>query len=319
MTLSHHGHASSPGHGYGEATRGREGGIAFVVDPRHRGDHVIRDARAVLEAEGCPVQLLAPNPGDCFDIPAEAPSWDAVVSRGRTPPVLSLLSAAAALGVLAINPPRAVDLVRNKVGMQAILARHDMPLPRAWFAADPAIFARVPREHFPLVVKPFDGDGSTGLLMLASPDDAAQLVLTEEGHTLYIAHEYLEADGWDLKLYGIGSSVWAVRKPAPVRFAGSGRGQEQVTDGAEQVPLDAKLRDIALTCGRACGLELWGVDVAITRHGPHVIEVNDFPTYSAVPEAGELLARHILALSRLDAVRRHSGQERMRALLGRVS
>jgi ribosomal protein S6--L-glutamate ligase len=289
--------------------------IAFVVEPRHLRDRAIREARTTLEERGCEVRLVAPGQDDLFDIPAEAPSWDAVVSRGRAPAVLALLSAAAAMGVFAVNPPRAIDLVRNKVAMQAILAGHGLPLPRAWYAADPAAFRRVPPGHYPLVVKPFDGDGSTGLAFLDGPDDVT-LVLDPPGERpLHVAQEYLEADGWDLKLYGIGGHVWAVRKPAPFRFAGAGPALAQATDGAEPIPLDERLRDIALTCGRACGLELWGVDVAMTVDGPRVIEVNDFPTYSAVPEAGRRIAEHVLALTRLHALRRRTGQERMRTLV----
>jgi glutathione synthase/RimK-type ligase-like ATP-grasp enzyme len=318
MCRTHHGHIVGHGHGHRREPDG-EGVIAIVIEGRHLGNRAVQEARAALKADGFAVHLVVPAPGACFDIPAEAPLWDAVVSRGRHPAVLSLLSAAAALGVPAVNPPRAIDLVRNKVAMQAVLARHDMPLPRAWFASDPSAFAQVPREHYPLVVKPFDGDGSAGLFLLAMPEDVALLLRTEGHGALYVAQEYLEADGWDLKLYGIGSNVWAVRKPAPVCFDGTGPGEMQETDGAELVDCDAQLRDIALTCGRACGLELWGVDVAITADGPYVIEVNDFPTYSAVPDAGAYLARHIVALSRFDAVRRQSGQERMRSLLGSVS
>ena len=289
--------------------------VAIVVERRHLENRAIRDAHTALEAAGGGVQLVVPDPDRLFDIPAEAPSWDAVVSRGRDPAVLALVAAAAALGVLTINPPRAIDLVRNKVAMQAILARHGLPLPQAWFAAEPAAFRGVPRERFPLVVKPFDGDGSAGLWLLMAPADAALLPPFEGRRSLYVAQEYLETDGWDLKLYGVGGRVWAVRKPAPVRFAGSGPGLLQPTEEAEPTVLDARLRDIALTAGRACGLELWGVDVAMTPAGPYVMEVNDFPTYSAVPEAGACIAHHILSLAQLDALRRTAGQERMRTLV----
>lgn len=312
-----HRHRSLPGDGNaaGLAPAASLPAIAVVVERRHLENRAIVDARAAIEAAGYAVQLVVPDPDHLFDIPAEAPSWDAVVSRGRDPAVLALLAAAAALGVPAINPPRAIDLVRNKVAMQSVLARHGLPLPRAWFAAEPAVFRGIPRERFPLVVKPFDGDGSAGLWLLMAPEDAALLPPFEGRRSLYVAQEYLETDGWDLKLYGVGARVWAVRKPAPVRFDGSGPGLIQPTDDSEPIELDARLKDIALTAGRACGLELWGVDVAMTPDGPYVMEVNDFPTYSAVPEAGACIASHVLALAQMDALRRTAGQDRMRTLV----
>jgi glutathione synthase/RimK-type ligase-like ATP-grasp enzyme len=287
--------------------------IAVIAEQRHAGDAAIQGTMEALRLAGAAVQLVAPDPEDLFDIPAEAPSWDAAVSRGRSPAVLSLLAGAASLGVFAVNPPRAIDLVRNKVAMQSVLVRHGIPVPRAWFAATPSAFARVPIEHYPLVIKPFDGDSSAGLWFAPRPTDLP----TDGGAIgrLYVAQEYLDAQAHDLKLYGVGSKVWAVRKAAPVVFDGPGPARPQSPAEAQVSDLDARLQDIALTCGRACGLEIWGVDVAMTADGPYVIEVNDFPTYSAVPEAGDEIARHILTLTQIDVLRRASGQERMRSLV----
>jgi ribosomal protein S6--L-glutamate ligase len=164
-------------------------------------------------------------------------------------------------------------------------------------------------------VKPYDGDGSCGLSLLSQPDDVDELPGFLGRQSLFLAQEYLENDGWDLKLYGIGTKVWAVHKPSPVDFSGPGPAVVRPTKGAELVELDAQLKDIALTCGRACGLELWGVDVVVTPKGPYVIEVNDFPTYSAVPDAGQAIARHVLTLVQIEAVVRNSGRDRMLSVL----
>ncbi|HEV2528743.1 MAG TPA: hypothetical protein VGT61_09880 [Thermomicrobiales bacterium] len=310
-----HGHGYGHGQGHGhDAGPGDSLVIAVAVESRYLADRAVSDALAHLEAAGCEVRVLVPEPGDLFDIPEEAPAWDAIVSRGRSQAVLALLSGAAAIGVHAVNPVRAIDLVRNKVAMQTVLVRHGIPVPRAWFADHPAAFRQVPADAFPLVVKPFDGDSSIGLSLVSSPDDAGRAE-PDGPSRLYIAQEYLEADGWDLKLYGIGSDVWAVRKRAPVSFDGNGPARPQEPVEPEPVALDAHLRDIALTCGRACGLELWGVDVALTARGPYVIEVNDFPTYSAVTGAGERIAGHIAAQAGIDRLRRRSGQDRMRSLV----
>src|SRR5688572_18337932 len=70
--------------------RRRSPAIAIVAERRHLGDRALRDARTALENAGCDVQLVVPDPDQLFDIPAEAPSWDAVVSRGRDQAVLSI-------------------------------------------------------------------------------------------------------------------------------------------------------------------------------------------------------------------------------------
>jgi ribosomal protein S6--L-glutamate ligase len=289
--------------------------VAIVAEHRHLENRVLREAHDGLTAAGCDVALIVPRADRLYPVPTRAPAWDAMLSRGRDLAGLGVLAAAAALGVLAINSPRAIELVRNKIAMQAVLAEHRLPLPRTWFAARAAVFAELPRERFPLVVKPYDGDGSRGLALLTGPGDAAHLPELNARRSLYMAQEYLQTDGFDLKLYGIGEDVWAVRKPSPVRFERPGPAVPSAATGAEPVALDATLRDLALTCGRACGLELWGVDVAVTPAGPYVIEVNDFPTYSAVPGAGAAIAQHVLRRIDLRALARTTGGERMLSIV----
>jgi ribosomal protein S6--L-glutamate ligase len=206
--------------------------------------------------------------------------------------------------------------VRNKIAMQAVLLEHGLPMPRTWFASDPTAFQDLPREMFPVVVKPYDGDGSSGLFLLTQPSDV-ELVATSPGkRSVYLAQEYLETDGWDLKLYGIGAQVWAVRKRSPISLRRPGPAEwVQQGDGAELVELNSGLRDIAFTSGRACGLELWGVDVAMTAEGPYVIEVNDFPTYSAVPGAGQAIADHALRAVQMASMVREAGRGSLQSVV----
>ena len=303
------GHLSSP-----ESRVGAEPVIALIVEPGELQDAAIRETRESLTDCGCTVELVVPGEDRLYDIADERPPWDAAVSRGRDRGGLGMLTAAEALGVRAINHPAAIDLVRNKVAVQAVLRDHGMPVPRMWFAADARVFRAIPAGCFPLVVKPFDGHGSLGLALLTRAADVDSLgEMVTEGRPLYLAQEFVETGGSELKLYGVGSRVWAVKEPSPVHFRGPGPAELVSTDEAEPVELDAVLRDIALTCGRACRLELWGVDVAMTRQGPRVIEVDDFPTYSAVPNAGAAIARYVQTLVHMDRVARIAGRERLHA------
>jgi glutathione synthase/RimK-type ligase-like ATP-grasp enzyme len=291
--------------------------VAIIVERRHLGDRALVQARSALESAGCHVPLVVPDANHAFDIPSEAPPWDAVLSRGRDLAGLGMLAAVSALGVIAINTPESIELVRNKIAMYGVLLEQDLPLPKTWFASDAGAFRLLPLDSFPLVVKPFDGDGSAGLALLTRPGDVDLLPDLERKQSVYLAQELLQTDGWDLKLYGIGNHVWAVRKPSPVSFLEPGAADVGIVPkrAAELVEIDARLRDIALTCGRACGLELWGVDVAMTPRGPYVIEVNDFPTYSAVPDAGAAIAKHVLALIRINTAAQEMGRERMLSIV----
>jgi glutathione synthase/RimK-type ligase-like ATP-grasp enzyme len=51
---------------------------------------------------------------------------------------------------------------------------------------------------------------------------------------------------------------------------------------------------LASRCRRAFGLDLYGIDCIPTDDGPVVIEVNEFPNYTGVPQASERLADYVL-------------------------
>jgi ribosomal protein S6--L-glutamate ligase len=149
--------------------------VAVLVEQRHLKNRALIETCEALEAAGYSVPLIVPEEGRLFDVPSEAPPWDAVLSRGRDLAGLGLLAAVSALGVLAINTPRSIELVRNKIVMQAILHQHGLPLPKTWFAADASAFREIPPEQYPLVVKPYDGDGSRGISLLSQAEDVEDL------------------------------------------------------------------------------------------------------------------------------------------------
>jgi ribosomal protein S6--L-glutamate ligase len=103
-----------------------------------------------------------------------------------------------------------------------------------------------------------------------------------------LAQRYFQTDGYDLKLYGIGDDIWAVRKASP--FNARKEGQES-KDGLAQIT--PELTDLGRRCGRLFGLDLFGVDCIETEEGIMVIEINDYPNYTNVPDANERLADYV--------------------------
>jgi glutathione synthase/RimK-type ligase-like ATP-grasp enzyme len=59
------------------------------------------------------------------------------------------------------------------------------------------------------------------------------------------------------------------------------------------VPVTPQVREIALRCGEAMGLSLYGLDVIESPDGPVVVDVNYFPGYKGVPGAAAAIADHI--------------------------
>ncbi len=251
---------------------------------------------AALRRRGAGVRVIDPDSG-VLRLSGHS-AWleevDLVVLRGRSTATLALAAYAEAAGVQTINTHAATEAVRNKAALAAVLAEFGITCPSTLLGSPRALAAELDAAEYPVVLKPVFGDNGRGLRRVTGP---AELRATDWPEDVALAQHYLPSDGRDLKLYVIADSVFAVHKPSPFQPDG-----ERVGGGAEPVRVTAALRELALRCGRAFGLELYGVDCVETAAGPLVIEVNEFPNYTGVPRAGELLADHVLARAREQVV-----------------
>ena len=207
-----------------------------------------------------------------------------IVGRGRSQALLCLLGWAESRGCPAINTRAAIAAVHNKANMAVAFAAGGIPTPRTFFGSTQCLARDVAKQDYPIILKPIFGDNSQGLLVVNTPEEMAA---TQWPEPAALAQRYHPGDGFDLKLYGIGEEIWAVRKASP--FNGP---KEKA--GAELLPLTPELEDLGRRCGKLFGLELYGVDCIETTDGPLVIEVNDYPNYTGVPEANERLAEYVI-------------------------
>jgi ribosomal protein S6--L-glutamate ligase len=249
---------------------------------------------AALRARGHEVVTIDPEAA-----PAEVgdDGWlddlDLVVGRGRSQALLFLLTGAERRGTRTVNRRMAIAAVHNKAEMAVTLATAGVPTPKTFLGSPADLAAQVPSDCYPIIVKPSFGDNCQGLRMIERPDALAELAWPEP---LVLAQQFLATDGNDLKLYGIGDEVWAVRKPSPLGVS-DGAGSSSCNgsfDHCELVAQTKRLRDLGRRCGELFGLELYGVDCLETPDGTVVVEVNEFPNYTGVPAANNRLADYVV-------------------------
>jgi ribosomal protein S6--L-glutamate ligase len=268
--------------------------IGFLVERRYLRQNMPAAVIRALEARGIGSDVICPQSG-WFDPTTgvlhgadggrtDLNDYDALVARIRTPLGLAMLRYADAAGIAAINTHGSTQRVRNKAKMAIALSRAGIPCAPTVLADDIAVLAGLDADWFPLILKATYGDNSQGLRLVRRPEDLADIRWTDG---IVLAQQYLPNDRFDVKLYVCGDRVWAVRKPSP--FNGDAGA------AAEAVPADPACIDLARRCGKAFGLELYGVDTIDTRRGRVVIEVNEFPNFSAVPDAPDAIVDHILA------------------------
>jgi ribosomal protein S6--L-glutamate ligase len=208
---------------------------------------------------------------------------DGVVARGRSDVLLAALRVLEMTGTLTINRAAAIAGVRDKAGMSTMLQAAGIPTPPTWLGAPGVLVSSVPEACFPLIIKPLFGDNAEGIQLAVDPTALERLVCG-----VMLAQPYLMSDGYDLKLYVIGTDVWAIRKPSP--FQPTGR---CLPSGGRRVAVTAELEALALRCGQLFDLEIYGVDCLETPQGLVVIEVNDFPNYTDVSDAPARAADHV--------------------------
>jgi ribosomal protein S6--L-glutamate ligase len=267
--------------------------IGLLVERRYLAQRQPSGLAEELRRRGCAVTVI--DPGSSV-ISLTDDSWltgiDVCVARGRSDAVLTRLLAAERYGLPTINRAAAVAAVVDKASMAVALAGAGIPTPPTTLGSPAQLAAELPSDRYPVIVKPIRGDNCRGVAICASADAVGSAVPIEEP---LLCQPFLSGDGSDLKLYAVGETVWAVRKPSPLPGNGSpSNGHGGLTD-ATPIELTSSLRELALRCGELFGLELFGVDCLVTPAGPVVIEVNEFPNYTAVPDADAALADHVQA------------------------
>ena len=229
----------------------------------------------VIDPEGIPFTLGDDTWLDGLDL---------IVARGRSWGLLCLIEWAESRGIPTINKRSAISAVHNKADMAVALARAKLPTPRTFLGSTTLLKESLDASNYPLILKPIFGDNCRGLQVIPGPDEM-QLDWPEP---VALAQRYHVTDGYDLKLYGIGGNIFAVRKPSPFN-----KRREGQPDTSGQVELTPSLESLGRRCGELFGLDLFGVDCIETSDGPLVIEINDFPNYTSVTDADMLLARHV--------------------------
>jgi ribosomal protein S6--L-glutamate ligase len=205
---------------------------------------------------------------------------DVVVPRGHGLTLLALVACAEHHGVPVVNGRRAIATVHNKLEMAVALVAAGIPTPQT-FAAPPARLAHaVPVDCYPLVLKRAIGDNGHGMSIVP---DAEQLARVTWPEPIALAQRLVPSEGLDVKLYGIGADVWAVRKRSPFTRLRSIR-------APDPIELTDELAAIARACGERFDVDLYGVDCVETPHGPVAVEVDAYPDYTGVEEADERLA-----------------------------
>jgi ribosomal protein S6--L-glutamate ligase len=263
--------------------------LCFIVEEQYRDAVMPMAVAQELSGRGHDVDVLEPQATVTCLSELKRYGYGAyaafILKTVTDGPGVSLLEAAAAVGVATINNARAVRLVRDKAVAAALARRHGIAFPVTYFVARADLLNTVPHEHYPLVVKPNNGSSNRDIFLVQTPDQLVELRLDQTGDRFFLAQPYVENSGVDFKLYNTGNDVFAVHKQSPLHEGGP------VTTRLVDVP--SELEELMREVGRIFDLDIYGVDVVETPDGWVVLDVNDFPSFGMVPDAARLMATTI--------------------------
>ena len=190
-------------------------------------------------------------------------------------------------GIYPLNESVAIGRSRDKLRSMQLLAREGIGLPVTTFAHDPKQTEEVLElaGGAPLVIKLLEGTQGIGVVLADTPRSAKSVVEAFRGANVHIlVQEFIkEAGGSDIRALVVGNRVIAAMK----RTGAANEFRSNLHRGgtAEAIKISAEERSTAVRAARAHGLNVCGVDMLRSNHGPVVMEVNSSPGLEGVENA----------------------------------
>lgn len=191
------------------------------------------------------------------------------------------------MGVYPLSESVAITRSRDKLRSLQLLARKGIGLPVTGFAHAPDDIDDLLKMvgGAPVVIKLLEGTQGIGVV-LADNKKAAQSVIEAfmglKAHIL--VQEYIkESAGSDIRCFVIGDKVVAAMK----RQAPEGEFRSNLHRGgvASLVRITPEERSTAIRAAQTMGLNVAGVDILRSNHGPLVMEVNSSPGLEGIETA----------------------------------
>ena len=202
------------------------------------------------------------------------------------------------MGCYSVNESVAISRSRDKLRSVQLLARKGIGLPVTAFAHDPRATKHLIRQcgGAPLVIKLLEGTQGVGVVLAETQKAAESVIEAFRGMNANIlVQEFIkEAGGADIRCFVIGEKVVAAMK----RQGKEGEFRSNLHRGgsANVEKISPQERSTAVRAARIMGLNVAGVDLLRSNHGPVVMEVNSSPGLEGIEAAtGKDVAGQIIA------------------------
>ena len=191
------------------------------------------------------------------------------------------------MGVYPLNESVAITRARDKLRSLQLLARKGIGLPVTGFAHAPDDVQDVMKMvgGAPVVIKLLEGTQGIGVVLAETQKAGESVIEAFMGLKANIlVQEFIkEAGGSDIRCLVIGDKVVA----SMMRQAKEGEFRSNLHRGgsAQVIRITPEERSTAVRAARIMGLNVAGVDILRSNHGPVVMEVNSSPGLEGIETA----------------------------------
>ncbi len=201
------------------------------------------------------------------------------------------------MNVLPLNESVAITRSRDKLRSLQLLSRKGIGLPLTGFANKPDDIEDLIKMvgGTPLVIKLLEGTQGIGVVLAETRQAAESVIEAFMGlHANILVQEFIgEAGGSDLRCFVIGDKVVAAMKRQGKE--GDFRSNLHRGGSASLIKITPEERSTAVRAAQTMGLNVAGVDLLRSNHGPVVMEVNSSPGLEGIEKAtGKDIASIIL-------------------------
>ena len=256
-----------------------------LVEAAEARDHEIE----VINTLRCYMNITSHRPEVRYE-GRKLTGFDAVIPRigvSVTFYGLAVLRQFEMMGVYPLNESVAIGRSRGKLRSLQLLARQGIGLPVTGFAHSPDNTEDLIRiaSGAPLVLKLLEGTHGKGVVLADTHQAAASMIDSFRGlRAHFLVQEFIkEAGGADIRCLVLGDKVVA----SMIRQGKDGEFRSNIHRGgtATTIRITPKERSTAVRAARTLGLNVAGVDLLRSNHGPVVMEVNSSPGLEGIENA----------------------------------
>ena len=213
------------------------------------------------------------------------------------------------MGVYSVNESVAITRSRDKLRSLQLLSRKGLGLPITTFAHSLDDIDGVIDEvgGAPLVIKLLEGTQGLGVVLAETKNAAKSVIEAFMGLDANIlVQEFIEESaGCDIRCFVVGGRVVAAmqRSGAPGEF----RSNLHRGGAASAVKITPEERSTAQRAAKTLGLNVCGVDLLRSNHGPVIMEVNSSPGLRGIEQvSGKDIASLIIEFMEQKGARRNT-------------